>query len=122
MEKRRTSEEVRLENERLHNEWQKKREQRKYLPKIAGSKDEGKIKGKHYYSGLWLTKLEKDIIYRKYTSAGYDWKFIKKRYEEIRSMFEKKMNKLKEQKKTDEEINKNFKEEFAKLLMEDGKC
>jgi len=106
--------------EDLMKEWQIKREQRKNISKIKGSKDTSRIPRTNYYAGLWLTKIEKYIIYKKYSTMGWDNEKIKNRYEEIRKIFEERMVKLKEQKKTDEEINKTFKEEFAKLIMNEN--
>ena len=104
--------------EDLMKEWQKKREQRQLIPKIKGSKDTSQIKIINPYKGIWLTSIEKYIIYKKYSSMGWDVNLIKKRYEEIKNQFESMIEKWREEKKTDEDINKKFKEEFAKLIME----
>ena len=104
----------------LVKEWIEKRNLRQLIPKIQGSKDTSRKNTTNYYKGLWLTKIEKDIIYKKYSSLGYSPEEIHKKYEEIRSIFEKMQNKLKEEKKTNEEISNRFKEEFSKLVMEDS--
>lgn len=106
--------------EDLMKEWQEKREQRQLIPKIKGQKDTSRTKKTNYFKGLWLTKLEKFIIYKKYASLGYDTEAIHKKYEEIKNVFEKMQEKMKEENKTNEEIGQHFKEQFAKLIMEEN--
>ena len=102
----------------LLKEWEQKRNQRMFLPKIKGSKDQAINKRTNPFKGIWLTKLEKYIIFKKYRHLGED--FARNKLEEINNTFEKMIDKWREEKKTNEEININFKEEFAKLIMQNG--
>lgn len=104
----------------LVKEWEEKRKNQPRLPpKIRGQKKTGRG-SKNPYLGIYLTSVEKYIIYKKYAHLGED--FAKERLHKITEHFNQMITQCKEKERTDEEINKTFKEEFAKLIMqeEDG--
>lgn len=110
----------------LVKEWAEKRKnqeqerQERLPPKIKGQKKTGRG-SRNPYVGIYLTSVEKQIIYKKYAHLGLD--FAKERLNKITTHFNQMIAKKKEEGKTTEELNKTFKEEFAKLIMseEDGK-
>lgn len=100
----------------LLKEWKEKREQINNLPKINGAKVKGtKIGRKQVH--LYITSAEKQVLYKKYISEGLDFEManikVKETCENVVNLIELWKNKS----FTDEEINRRFREEFAKLLM-----
>lgn len=66
--------------------------------------------------GMYLTKVEKDVIYKKYVSLGLSSIESNNRLKLILNHLEELKKKLLKNKKlTDEEKNQRFKEEFEKL-------
>lgn len=104
--KRRTSKEV-----------QEERERETKVPKIKGSKEKRKLKNSH----LYLTRVEKEVLFRKYLKQGLVVEEIRKKIKENLKYLSDLTIKLREQRKSEIEVNRIFKEEFAKLL-EETKC
>lgn len=103
----------------LIKEWKEKRKHRERLPpKIKGQRKIGRGT-RNPYLGIYLTNLEKYIIYKKYAHLGSE--VARERLNKIKDHFNQMIAKHKEDKKTDEEISKHFKEEFAKLIMKEEK-
>jgi hypothetical protein len=66
--------------------------------------------------GLYkLSKVEKDVLYRKWTLVGLCSEQANERLKKINDQLENLVLKLREKGKTKDQINKKFKEEFAKL-------
>ena len=105
----------------LVKEWAEKRKNQERLnkqlpPKIRGQKKKG-WGSINPYRGIYLSSVEKQIIYKKYAHLGLD--FARERLHKITEHFNQMIAKAKEKGKTYDEINKTFKEEFAKLIMAD---
>ena len=65
--------------------------------------------------GMYLSKEEKNILYKKLKSMGLSNEEIKDRIGKSVEKIKEITKKLKMKNKTEEEINNRFKEEFAKL-------
>ncbi len=105
----------------LVKEWAEKRKNQERLnkqlpPKIKGQKKKG-WGSINPYRGIYLSSVEKQIIYKKYAHLGSD--FAKERLHKITEHFNQMIAKKKEEGKTTEEINRTFKEEFSKLIMQE---
>lgn len=98
-------------------EYEERKKREGLVPKIAGSKSRIKGKSKLF---LYLTKLEKDFLWKKYIQMGMNPINIYERIKYDVNFLQELVSKLRDERKTDEEINKTFKEEFAKLIMENG--
>ena len=100
---RRSSEEVRAEK--------RKRIILPVLPSIKSARPKKRVS----VLGIYLTRVEKTILFKKYCSNGLNPqdadKKVKERVEFLRELIQK----LRAEKKSEQEINKKFKEEFAKL-------
>lgn len=82
------------------------------IPNIKGSKEKKVSRDLH----LYLTKEEKDVLYRKYLKKGLEYESIKEKIDRDTKYLRELTLKLKEQNKSEEEISNKFKEEFAKLI------
>lgn len=99
----------------LIKEWEEKRKNQERLPpKIKGQRRIGRGT-RNPYLGIYLTIVEKQIIYKKYIHLGSE--VARERLNKITNNFNQMIIKYKEDERTDEEISKHFKEEFAKLIM-----
>lgn len=87
---------------------EKRKEKKNFVPFIKGSKE------KNPYVGIYITRTEKDIIFRKYSHLG--WDYAEKKVEEIVKHLNNLKQKWKDEKLEREEVNIRFKEEFAKLI------
>lgn len=105
--------------EEILKEWKAKRERSEKLrsivtPKIKGQKEKKKVR-QIYFS---ITSVEKQFLYKKYSLMGWDGLAIKNKIETDSAYLKELVSKLRNQSKSEEEINNKFKEEFAKLIME----
>jgi len=93
-------------------EWKEKRENKLLLPKIKSIKPKKKTSA----LGLYITRDEKDVIYKTLIKNGLDSKTAKKRIKNLCN----KMKELKEQIgikiKDETELNKEFKRQFEELV------
>ena len=102
----------------LVKEWAEKRKiQGRLPPKIRGQRRIGRGT-RNPYLGIYLTSVEKYIIYKKYAHLGED--VARERLHKITEHFNQMIAKKKEEGKTTEELNITFKEEFSKLIMREG--
>ena len=83
-----------------------------FAPVIPGAR---KIQGKVVSLGLYLTKIEKNFLYKKYEREGLVEEEARKRIKEICKKMGYLVASLRKKKVQEEEINKRFKEEFAKI-------
>ncbi len=81
-------------------------------PEIKGAKS-----GPHR-SCLSISGVEKNILFKKFIKIGFSEAQARDRIEGIAEHLHCLIDQLKNQKKTEKEINQRFKEEFAKLCME----
>lgn len=93
----------------LEKEWAKKRKEN--LPKIKGQKVKKVSRQLHHY----LTKVEKYVLYKKYKALGWDSQTINNKIKQDTEYLKNFVEKMKQQNKSNEEISKKFKEEFARL-------
>jgi len=108
----------------LEKEWKIKREESEKLrkiieskaPKIKGQKIKRVCKQLHFY----LTSVEKQFLYRKYQTMGLSNQEMKERIENDSKFLNDLVKELREKNKTEDEISNKFKEEFSKLIMENG--
>lgn len=100
--------------EDLEKEW---RERKKQNPKpiIRGAKEIKISCNLHNY----LTKEEKQFLFRKYLNKGLPEEEADKKIREDARFLQNLVEEMKQKKKSEEEINRIFKEEFAKLI---SKC
>lgn len=102
----------------LIKEWEIKRKERELIsPKIKGSISRSNSNQLHFY----ITRDEREFLYRKYIHLGMNPINVEEKIERDVKFLSELIKRLREQKKTDEDINKTFKEQFAKLIMENGK-
>jgi hypothetical protein len=66
--------------------------------------------------GIYITRDEKNVLYRKYVRMGYSPMDSSEKVDRVCDKMRDLVTKLREQKKSEQEINKKFKEEFAKLI------
>lgn len=113
----------------LLKEWKQKRKEKEEQipPKIKGSNIEKlrsdiikrlSRKGSWYAFG-YLTKVEKLVLYKKYVSQGMNPETASIKIKRDVKYLSEFVEKLRNKKKSDEEIGKKFKEEFAKLIASD---
>jgi hypothetical protein len=99
-------------------EWEAKREECDKLRKIVIPKINGsiikEIKQKHYY----LTSIEKYFLWKKYLEQGLDNEEIKIKIKNDVNYLNNFIDKQKDE--PEENLNKKFKEEFSKMIMENG--
>jgi hypothetical protein len=101
----------------LLKEWKEKREQ-KDIPKINGAKVRGtKIRKKQNH--LYLTRLEKRFLYIKYIREGNDYYNANKKLKQTCKNIGNLIEFWRKKQLSEELISQKFKEEFAKLLMQD---
>lgn len=110
-----------LSREERMKVWAEKREQkellRKELPVIQGIKIKGqKVKyiSKQFHG--YLTYVERQILYKKYRATGMAHEDVIKKVQKTAEHLSELVKKMREEKKSEEHINVNFKEEFAKLI------
>ncbi len=65
--------------------------------------------------GFYLTKLEWQVLNQKYTNQGWSYKEANQKVKGIREYLINFVQKLREEKKSEEELDIRFKEEFARL-------
>ena len=102
--KRRTREEIERDNKLFPQN----------PPKMKGEKVRKISRGFHFY----LTIEEKQVLFQKYHKLGLDSKEIKEKLKQDAEYLKNYMKKLKVKEKSKEELNRKFKEEFAKLCMQ----
>lgn len=103
----------------LEKEWaenRKKKEIERNLPKIIGA--DRKKKGVNKAMGTYLRKDEKELLFRKYVKEGLPPEKANRCIEDAIEFLKLTVEKLKEQGKEEGEINRIFKEEFAKICEE----
>lgn len=109
----------------LEKEWAEKRRLREEekafnqnnFPVLKGAvvKDVKKSKQNHFY----LTKTEKYFIYKKYSHIGVPDKKIKERMDNLVNQLNGIVNKMRSQNVPEEKMKSKFKEEFARMVMEE---
>jgi hypothetical protein len=98
----------------LEKEWKEKRRIRELIPpKIKGEKVRRK---KTSSLGLYITKLEKNFLYRKLKHEGLNEDNINERIKVDCDNITDLIKRLRSEGKSEEKINKIFKEEFSKLI------
>jgi len=120
--KKRADREVRKQAIKEERERKKNQSKGQLFPMIKNSKRD-KDKKRHSGKGSWcifgyLTKPEKEFLYRKYKEREFSNEEIREKISRDVKHLQAFVNNLKEKKKSKEEINRRFKEEFAKLLEE----
>ena len=96
----------------LKKEWAEKRRLMESLPKVNGSKTSSRPL--HFY----ITKNEKDFLWRKYVQMGLNPLNANERIKKDVKFLQDLVVKLREQKKEEVDINSEFKEAFSKMIME----
>lgn len=98
----------------LKEEWARKRKLRKAIntPKIKSIKNKPKISA----LGTYLTRNEKNMLYRLLIRKGMDSKQVKERIQNLSKQLIESRNKLKQEKLSKKEMDKKFKEEFTRML------
>jgi len=85
--------------------------------KVRGAKKRITGNGKRISTlGMYLTQVEKQVLFKKYIKQGYDNMEAKKKVENISREMSDLVKNLRSKNKSQKEINIVFKEEFAKLL------
>ena len=104
----------------IMKECKERKEKEKNLRKIVSSKPNIKsIKSigiRVSALGIYLTKNEKLVLYKKLIKKGLTGAESNKRIKNLINQMKLVKEKIKETTKTKEELNKRFKEEFAKLV------
>ena len=111
-----------LEKERKEKREKKekeRKEQEEEEPRIKGAKPRKRSIRKYSSKGMYITREEKNILYRKLKSMGLSNEAIKNRIGKSVEKIKEITMKLRLKNKTEEEINNKFKEEFAKLCEEE---
>lgn len=85
--------------------------QRNVLPAIKSVRPKKRVS----VLGMYLTREEKTILFKKYLSNGLNPEDADKKVKERVEFLANLIQKLRTEKKSEGEINKRFKEEFAKL-------
>ena len=85
------------------------------VPKIPGAKRPRSFRGSPYQH-LYLTMIEKEILYKKYVSNGLTSDQARERLSKGIKYLSELVLKMKDKGVAEEDINKKFKEEFAKLV------
>ena len=104
--------EVAERRKRLLEEYNKRKETE---PKIKGSKSRNHSYNLHFF----ITKDEKNFLWKKYVLMGLSPILANERIKRDVKFLSDLVEKLRNQRKSDENINQIFKEEFAKLIMKD---
>ena len=113
--------------EDLEKEWAEKRkarqEEQERLRKIYGDHKPGiksiKSKGRKISSlGIYITKNEKLVLYKKLVHSGLSSDEANERIKLLSEEMSRVKEELKQEVKTQEEFNKRFKEDFAKKCEE----
>lgn len=84
------------------------------VPTIRGVKRPRSYKGSPYIH-LYLTKTEKYVLYKKYVSIGLTEEQARERLENETQFLKELITRMKNKGVEEKEINRKFKEEFAKL-------
>lgn len=66
-------------------------------------------------NGLWLSRVEKNVLFQKYLSQGLSWKDAREKVSGCSEFLSTLVDKLRKKEVSDEEIGIKFKEEFAKM-------
>lgn len=82
------------------------------IPNIKGSKNRSKSNKLH----LYLTSEESKFLYNKLINLGYPTNKASERIKTMREYLSNMVKKMREEKKSDLEINTRFKKEFFKLV------
>lgn len=105
----------------LKKEWAEKRKQKELEEKLIKKPFMFEVKGEkrikisrqlHFY----LTHNERQVLYKKYISQGLDSKEANLKVNADAEYLSNFVRRVREEKKSEEEVNKNFKEEFSKLI------
>jgi len=103
----------------IMKECKERREREKELRKIVSSKPAikpiKKVGRKISGLGLYITKIEKQVLWGKLLKKGLTQQEANERIKQLCNKMVKIREKLKMKVKTTEELNKRFKEEFARL-------
>lgn len=95
--------------EDLMAEWKAKRENK--VPKMQGEKARVKTRNNNY-----LSFVEKQVLYKKYIRMGMDSEEADKKIKRDIKHLKELVERLREKKKSEEQISLKFKEEFSKLV------
>ena len=107
--------EVAERRKRLLEEYNKRKETEPQMPKIKGSKSRSVSNQLHFY----ITKDERQFLWKKYILMGLSPILANEEIKRDVKFLTEFVEKLRNQKKTDEQISSHFKEEFAKLIIKD---
>lgn len=88
---------------------------RAVFPSVFPSIKSAKPKRRLSTFGMYLTKEEKQILFKKYCLNGLNPEEANKKVKQRVEFLSKLVQKLRAEKKSEKEINERFKEEFAKL-------
>ena len=116
--------EIEFEEQDLKKEWAEKRKEKEKLMKTLPNYESPGIKsirrGRPKISslGLFITRDEKNVLYKKLVGLGFDSKTANERIDNLCEKMRKVVEKLRETVKSEEDLNKRFREEFGKMCME----
>ncbi len=108
----------------LEKEWAEKRKEKEKLMKTLPNYESPGIKsirrGRPKISslGIYITRDEKNVLYKKLVGLGFDSKTANERIDNLCEKMRKVVEKLRETVKSEEDLNKRFREEFGKMCME----
>ncbi len=97
----------------------KEKEQKELGPMIPGAKQVKERIKKVPALGLYLTKVEKEVLVKKYVSNGMEYHKAYAKLKECMDFLYQLIQRLREKGKSEEEIDKKVKEEYANLMEED---
>ncbi len=115
---------VREKRKDLEKEWAEKRKEKEKLMKTLPNYESPGIKsirrGRPKISslGIYITRDEKNVLYKKLVGLGFDSKTANERIDNLCEKMRKVVEKLRETVKSEEDLNKRFREEFGKMCME----
>lgn len=98
---------------KLVKEWAEKRKNQIIKPKIKPIKQP---KVKISVLGIYLTREERQVLYKKYIGLGLSPTEASSKVNNVSNKMKELVEKLRNKKKSEQEISKRFKEEFAKLI------
>ncbi len=108
----------------MEKEWEKKRKEKEKWIKLMPKIEKPDIKSvrinkvKISSLGLFITKIERFVLYKKLIGKGLDGRTAKERVTKLCNQMELITDKLRNEVKTKEELDKRFREEFGKMCME----
>ena len=109
----------RTKRKRIERDKERQKNPKINLPKM---KSIIKSKGKRVSSlGIYITKVEKLVLYKKLVQSGLDSKAANNRIQLLSDKMNEFKEKLKETVKTKEELNERFKLEWGKLMERENK-